>query len=129
MPEAKLNWSTARVQDGELAVELKGDIEKGWKKSFKTTVRLLGHGEWGEVVMKKRAIRVAHVAPGTEEKLRHYLESLVAQANASQSADNQVDRDEEHHAPADDGPDAEMTEQFRSFADAQPADNDPREAH
>lgn len=128
MAEAKLNWSTAQVRDGTLSVELDGELEKAWKHSFKTTVRLLGHGEWGEVEVKKGAVRVTDVTPGTEEKLRHYLESVVEQANASQAPPEAEDRErdgrQEDGQTADEGPDSEMTEHFRAFAEAESHDDD-----
>jgi hypothetical protein len=82
-------------------------------------VRLLGDGDWGSVEIKKGRIRVARVASGDEAKLRHYLESVVGQANASQEppAERPRDRDEDH---AEEGLDAEMTQRFRSFAESGP---------
>jgi hypothetical protein len=123
MPPAKLNWSTARVEDAELAVRLEGEIPKGWKKSFKRTVRLLGAGQWGEVAVKKGTVHVTDVVPGEEEKLRHYLESVVEQANAAHPAVEQDGEAAEANGdnparedPDREDPDAQMTEQFRSFA-------------
>jgi hypothetical protein len=122
MPEAKLNWSTAEVDDRQLSVDLEGEVSKEWKRSFKTTLQLLGSGGWGEVTLKKHSVRVDDVEPGNEEKLRHYLESVVAQANASQEPDEPDDEeqtDDRDDEPRDrDDPDAKMTEQFRSFANA-----------
>src|SRR5581483_7615225 len=115
--QAKLNWSTARVRGGELSVELEGEVKKDWTKSFKTTVTLLGNGDWGEVTLKKHAIRVAEVSPGDEEKLRHYLESVVAQANASQEPPEDSGKRADDNEHEQDGPDAEMTQRFRSFAE------------
>ncbi len=115
MSGPKLNWSSAEVKDAELAVALDGDLPKGWKQSFRTTVRLLGEGEWGEVALKKGTVRVRGVVPGTEEKLRHYLESVVEQANSSHPVEE--DESEAAERPAGNGPDTEMTEEFRSFAD------------
>src|SRR5947209_4773965 len=106
MVEARLNWSTAQVRNGKLAVELEGEIDKVWKKSFKRTVKLLGDGDWREVELKKGAVRVAGVTPGGEEKLRHYLEGVVEQANASQ-APPQETGEEAKTDLAEKGPDAE----------------------
>ncbi len=127
MSEARLDWSTAQVKDGDLTVELDGEIAKGWKKSFKTTVKLLGGGEWGRVEFKKGEVRVAGVAPGSEEKLRHYLEGVVEQANASQSEPDEARADD---APEPKGPDAEMTARFRSFAEpSEPNAKDATNGH
>jgi len=122
MPEVSLDWSAAEVKSSKLTVPLEGDIPKGWKQSFETTVRLLGSGEWGEIEVKKGAVRVSDVEPGSEDKLRHHLEAVVAQANA----DHEPEEPEDDETPdtdgaepgatdEDEGPDAEMTRRFRSF--------------
>ena len=122
MDEVTLNWSTAEVKDGKLTVPLEGDIPKGWRKSFETTVKLLGSGDWGEIQVKRDKVRISDVEPGSEDKLRHHLEAVLAQANA----DHEPDEGEDEEAPdadesepgagdEDDGPDAEMTQRFRSF--------------
>jgi hypothetical protein len=115
MSSIKLNWASAEVEDARLTVGLAGDLPKGWKQSFERTVTLLGDGEWGDVRVKKGTIHVAEVTPGTEDKLRHHLESIVAQANADHEADDAPDGDDEPHDEQPDGPDAEMTERFRSY--------------
>jgi hypothetical protein len=124
MPEVSLDWSAAEVKSSKLTVPLEGDIPKGWKQSFETTVRLLGSGEWGEIEVKKGAVRVSDVEPGSEDKLRHHLEAVAAQANADHEPDDDQDGDDaapgavQSEAGAgdeDEGPDAEMTRRFRSF--------------
>ncbi len=121
MAEITLDWSTAEVKNAKLTVPLEGDIPKGWRRSFETTVRLLGSGGWGEIQVKRDKVRVSDVEPGSEEKLRHHLESVVAQANA----DHELDEDEGDEATdedpsepgagdQDEGPDADMTRRFRS---------------
>jgi hypothetical protein len=120
MSTANLNWASAEVKDGRLSVALEGELPKGWKQSFETTVRLLGSGDWGKVALKKRTVQVSDVTAGDEEKLRHYLESVVEQANASRGVD-EPEREESADEPEgkrddDNDPDAQMTERFRSFA-------------
>ena len=129
MSEAKLNWSTAKVEESRLEVDVDGEVPSGWKDSFDTVARLLGAStDWGEVSLKKKRVSVSDVSPGSEEKLRHFLESVVEQANADHRPDDQEreqreedeeedaqERDEE--AKDDSGPDAEMSERFRSFAE------------
>src|SRR5579859_1547422 len=103
MSAPKLNWTTATVENSRLEVGLEGDIPSGWKGTFETTARLLGRGDWGEVRVKKQTVRVDDVIPGTEEKLRHFLESVIVQANAdhappeseSESESESADDDEE----------------------------------
>jgi hypothetical protein len=110
MEPVKLSWSDAEVHDGELAVPVEGEMPKGWKQSFARTIALLNSGEWGEVTLKKDRILVADVAPGSEEKLKHHLESVIAQANTT------IEEDEEPQGEDQDSdPDAEMTERFRSL--------------
>jgi hypothetical protein len=120
MPEVTLDWSAAEVKKATLAVPLEGDVPKGWKKSFEATVMLLGHGDWGEIQLKRGTVQVSDVEPGSEEKLRHHLESVVAQANADHEPDESEDdeapdADDSEPGAGDEGPDAEMTRRFRSF--------------
>ena len=128
MSDVKLNWSTAKVEDSKLTVDLDGELPSGWKDSFDAVARLLASSaDWGEVSLKgKKSVRVADVSEGSEERLRHFLESVVAQANADHSPDDS-ERDEsgddaEEGEAGDDerddsGPDAGMSDRFRSFAD------------
>jgi hypothetical protein len=106
-----LEWASAEVSDAKLTVELAGDAPNGWKQSFERTVTLLGDGEWGEIHLKKGKVQVDDVTPGSEDKLRHHLEAIVAQANAAHEEDDHQDDDEPE------GPDAEMTDRFRAFAE------------
>ncbi len=64
------------------------------------------------------ARQVEGVTAGSEDKVRHYLESVVAQANAP--ADTEPPERDEDREPEPQGPDAEMTERFRSFAEPEP---------
>lgn len=96
-----------------------GKRPKGWRKSAERTARLLGSGEWGEVGVRKGTVTVTEVSPGQEERLRHFLESVIEHANAEHPGPDPAAEGAEPEAgsevePA--GPDAEMTERFRSFA-------------
>jgi hypothetical protein len=119
MADVQLNWAGATVKDAELTVPLEGEIPKGWKGHFETTVRLLGEGDWGNVELKKKKIRVAGVESGEEDKLRFYLEGVVEQANSAESIDEEREHSSgrDHPEAAAEGPDAELTERFRSFAE------------
>jgi hypothetical protein len=118
-----LNWASAEVRDGRLVVALEGDVPSGWKQSFERTVTLLRGGEWGKVQVRKGAVSVSEVGSGSEEKLKHFLESVVEQANADHAPDEDEDsedessKEDERADSEDDGPDADMTERFRSFGD------------
>ena len=116
MPEIKLSWSNAEVKDAELTVPLDGEPPKGWRQVFERTVALLGHGEWGEIKVKKDRVLVGDVAQGSEEKLKHHLEAVVAQANTTLEDNEEQEPEEDEEAQEDQpyGPDAEMTERFRS---------------
>jgi hypothetical protein len=113
MEPVKLTWSEAEVKDAELTVPLEGEMPKDWKQSFQRTLALLGSGEWGEVALKKDRVVVAEVTPGSEEKLKHHLESVVTQANATLEANEDEAQDTDGEDQRSD-PDAEMTERFRS---------------
>src|SRR5689334_1785888 len=128
MSDVKLNWSTAKVEDSKLTVDLDGDLPSGWKESFDAVARLLsGSTDWGEVSLKKKSVGVIDVSEGSEERLRHFLESVVEQANADHRPDD-PERDDSGDDDADEvqdgdddrdesAPDSEMSERFRSFAD------------
>jgi hypothetical protein len=127
MSSVRLGWASAEVKDAKLTVALDGELPRGWKQSFETTVKLLGNGEWGQVKITKGAVQVSDVTPGTEDKLRHHLEGIVAQANAAHEARERAARQEEDGGDEDDrasGPDAEMTERFRSFEADEEEDSD-----
>ena len=127
MSDVTLNWSTAKVEDSKLAVALDGELPSGWKDSFDAVARLLASSaDWGEVSLKKQSVRVADVSEGSEERLRHFLESVVAQANADHTPDDSETDDEDDADGDDEGgdddsddasPDAEMSDRFRSFSD------------
>lgn len=114
-----LKWETAEVNGTKLTVALGGTADKGWSHKFETTVALLGGGEWGEVALKKEKVQVSDVEPGAEEKLRHFLESVVLQANAGRGADEDGSGggSDADRADSEDDRQVEMTERFRSFAD------------
>jgi hypothetical protein len=128
MSPVSLSWSTAEVKKSKLTVALEGDIPKGWKQSFETTVALLGRGEWGEVQVKKAKVEVSDVEPGSEDKLRHHLEAIVAQANANHEPDESEESEESDGASGSDdedaGPDSEMAGRFRSFGENEDEDGD-----
>src|SRR5579862_7156806 len=110
-----LDWSSAEVRDGKLDVYLRGDPPPGWKDSFDRTVALLPGGEWGKVKLKKARLRVHDVKAGSEERLHHFLESAVLQANAAHEPPP-LEHDDEPHEDEPDSLDDELTERFRSFA-------------
>jgi hypothetical protein len=119
MSEVSLNWSSAKVTDGRLTVELAGDRPRGWKKSFEKTARLLGAGgNWDKVEVKKGQVHLSRVTPGDEEKVRHFLDSVVTQANAAHRPSEPGSDATDRQSPDESGPDAEMTKQFRAFAEA-----------
>ena len=128
MSEPRLDWNTAEVDDSKLKVSIDGEPPRGWSDTFERTARLLAGGDWGEVKLKKGSVQVTGVTPGNEDKLRHYLESVVHEANATHASDEddgdseserseaEASRDSDDESPP--SPDAEMTERFRSFAQA-----------
>jgi hypothetical protein len=121
-PEPKLDWDTAKVHDAKLTVDLDPAPQSDWKASFERVAKLIGN-DWDEVVIKKRKISVKGVSEGREEKLRHFLESVVEQANAdhretdetSNGEDQAVD-DADGDAGEEDDPDGRMTNRFRAFS-------------
>jgi hypothetical protein len=109
-----IDWSTASVDDGTLAVEIVGELPKGWAGHFRGVVSLLDRGgRWGPIALRKGAIRVTDVEPGAEEDLRHMLESAVVQTDAD--LDVKPDGDPGEQDPQAEL-DREMTRRFRGFA-------------
>lgn len=118
MENVTINWSTARVTDGELTVGLEGRPPSGWKATAKRVAHLLDAGQLGRLRVGKRKLHVSRVAEGSEEKLHHFLESVITEANATHSSSEPAREDTAS------GPDVEMTRRFRSFA-APSADKHP----
>ena len=123
MSAPQLDWSQAEVKSGKLTVSVAGDPPRGWTDTFERTARLLSNGEWDDVTLKKHKVRVAGLQPGSEEKLRFFLESVVQQANATHEPSEDEPQEEADQADEraggserDTSADAEMTERFRSFA-------------
>jgi hypothetical protein len=120
MEAPALQWSAAEVQNATLTVPIDGDRPKGWKATFEQTVRLLGGGAWGEVSLKRGRVKVTAVTEGNEDELRHFLEGVVQQANATHvdsAGDGDEDTDAGGDAPGEGGDDADgrMTSRFRDF--------------
>ncbi len=127
MEQASLDWSTAEVKNGVLSVGLDGERPKGWNKTFAATAAMLGGGStWGKVALRKDRIKVTGVTPGVEDKLHHFLESVVLQANTDHAPETEDDSDEDgeqepeqesSQGDSDDDPDSELTSRFKAFAD------------
>lgn len=130
MERTELDWSTAEVHDGILAVALDGKPPKEWIARFKSTVQLLNHGSWEKVELKKGEVSVKTITAGDEDRVRHFLESAVLEANGAVAPDDSdTDRDDtgeeaDDAASRQDGPDTEMTKRFRAFASS-----DSRSSH
>ncbi len=111
--QARIDWSTAEIIDGNLSVAVEGDPPKGWAKRFAGVSALLETNSkgWGEIALHRKTITVAAVQPGSEDDLRHLLESAVLQAN--------TDLGLREEAPEPDPQleqEREMTDTFRSFS-------------
>ncbi len=122
MERTQLDWSTAEVHDGSLTVTLDGKPAKEWIARFERTVHLLNHGSWEKVELKKGEINLSTITAGEEDRVRHFLESAVLEANGALAHD-ESDTDPDDAGDDDDdaestpeGPDTEMTERFRAFA-------------
>jgi hypothetical protein len=124
MSETHLDWSTAEVDDGQLSVALDGKPSPEWVERFETTVTLLNHGNWEKVKLKKDEVRVRPVLEGEEDKLRHFLESVVLEANSAAGEDDSADDAEpaSEDDSAESSADHEMTERFRDFGASEPAE-------
>jgi hypothetical protein len=110
-----IDWESALIEDGGLTVGLTGERSKDWRTRFEGVVALLdaSNNEWGDVSLAKDRIHVADVAQGSESDLRHFLESIVMQANADTRRGREED---EQDASEEADVDGQMTRAFRAFA-------------
>jgi hypothetical protein len=122
----EIEWASAEVRDGVLTVELSPDAPKGWGKDFNGVLALLQSGNqgWGSVRLRKNVIEVADVVEGSEEELRHLLESVVLQVNSDLQLDagdgvsaGQGEDAAESDRAARQAADRAITATFRSFAE------------
>jgi hypothetical protein len=120
MSKFKLASTRAEVAGGGVTVPARAQAAQGLEAELRT-VRLLGDGEWGNVRLKKGAVKVSHDAPGTGDKLRHHLDALVAQANSAHERAEAPERPAETEQDEREWPEAEMTARFRAFAQAEGA--------
>jgi hypothetical protein len=118
----QVEWASAEINDATLTVKLTGTSSKAWSERFEGVLALLDtpHSNWGKVSLTKKAVKVAGVQPGSEAELRHFLESVVLQANSdtvsdSPERDSDTEAQDDHHAEGD-RRDGQMTATFRSFA-------------
>jgi hypothetical protein len=128
--ETNLDWATAEVDDGQLTVSLDGMPPDEWAERFETTAKLLNHGTWEKVKLKKDEVRVRPVVEGEEDKLRHFLESVVLEANAAVEANAEnsegADGDEsesEQETGEETSADREMTDRFRRFGETEESES------
>ena len=109
-----IDWSEASVDDGRLTVPFAGKPPKAWTDRVERVVESLrrtGSG-WGEIEVGRKKLRVDAVSPGSEGELRHFLESVVLQANTDVPAEDEESDGEERSEV-----DQQMTETFRAFAE------------
>lgn len=113
-----IDWDSAQVHDRRLEVRLEGDGTKEWDRHFNAVLAHLhrDNGPWGNVKLTKRQIKVADVQDGAEDDVRHFLESVVLQANTDLAP--QLDPPVADEPRAADSVDERMTRAFRAFAPA-----------
>ena len=113
--QAQLDWSTANVSEGRLAVAFDERPDSEWVDRLRAVVERIERpgSAWGTIKVKRRRVKVADVKPGAEDELRVFLEGAVLQTNADF-------RPDEAEQPGEGGERSEadetMTARFRSFA-------------
>jgi len=119
----QIDWDSSEVGDATLTVKLTGPPSKEWKRRFEGVLAMLGpsHDGWQEVRLTKKGIKVSALEQGSEPDLRHFLESVVLQANADTAPPDEHDGDTDHDEP---DADERMARTFRDFA----ADRESRHA-
>jgi hypothetical protein len=113
----EIDWGSTEIEDATLTVELTGSPSKAWKARFDNVLALLDtpHSSWGKVHLTKKGIKVADLQQGSESELRHFLESIVLQANSDTEPDTPQQDDQETRQD-EPGADEQMARTFRSFA-------------
>lgn len=114
----QIAWQEAEVHDRELHVALSAPAPRGWAARYRAVLaRLGGDGDgdrdWGRISVSRREIKVADVAEGGEDDLRHLLESVLAQVNADLSPTENGERTE---PSPEQQRDERLAETFRGFA-------------
>lgn len=125
MEPLQLDWSTAAVSGGTLAVELSQKPPKQWRNAFERTAALLSAGNWDvKLSSKKASVQVASVRPGDEERVRQFLEGAVLEANTTLVSEQELfdeqaageDEPETESDAPEQSPDEALTGRFRDFA-------------
>jgi hypothetical protein len=119
--QRQIDWTTAKISGGALTVGLVGEAPKGWSKRFDGVLALLeqgASGEWGEISLHKKTIKVDDVQEGSEEDLRHLLESVLLQVNSDfePSADHRRESSSVDEQDPQAEKDRSMADAFRDFA-------------
>lgn len=111
----QIQWGSTQIDDATLEVELTGAPSKAWRARFQSVLALLDtpHSNWGKVRLTKKGIKVTDLQQGSESELRHFLESIVLQANSDTAPQpDHQDNDGDDQEP---DPDEQMTATFRAF--------------
>jgi hypothetical protein len=113
---ASIDWENAQVKGGTAIVPLSGDASKAWSRRFEGVAALLARndGGWAEIGLKKQAITIIRLRPGSEDDLRHFLESVVVQVNSELAPDPEQQASEPDDPQA--AQDEQMAERLRSFS-------------
>ena len=119
--QRQIDWASAQIEDGTLTVELTGKGSKAWKARFENVLALLDtpHTAWSGVRLNKNAVKVVGVQQGTELELRHFLESVLLQANSDTQPKAPEDDAEADDAGEEPDIDEQMTATFKAFAQQQ----------
>jgi hypothetical protein len=104
-----IEWGSAEVQCRKLTVWLTSPPSAAWRERARRLIDRLQRGDpgWGRVRAKKDRFVVREVIDGSEQDVRHFLSSVVAEVNAGEP---------EPHGGHDET-DARMAARFRSFAE------------
>ncbi len=117
-----LDWSTAEVHDGTLAVAFSDKAPREWREAFARATTLLSHGTWEVNELKAHSLRIAPVHLGEEERVKHFLDSAMLEANATIMSEDELfdpeptEEDKTDGASGGPSPDEELTARFRAFA-------------
>jgi hypothetical protein len=117
--KVELDWSGADVTDGTLVVALSSRPPKKWRDAFERATTLLSHGNWNTRLNQRNAsVRLDPVTPGSEERVRQFLEGALLEANRVIVSEDELfgSNGESESDEPETSQDDEMTQRFRAFA-------------
>lgn len=116
----RLDWSSAEVDDGTLVVSVSSRPPKKWREAFERAAALLSHGNWTTRISQRgAAVRLDPVQLGEEERVLHFLEGALLEANRTILSEDELFEEAPSAGAAEEpevSADEQLTQRFRAYA-------------